>query len=417
MTARRIIRRAVVGALVVAVVFAIPATGGPATVEWRLARTARSESFNLWTWEARTLVGRLGATLISPAPSDRPQTVLHYIKISQEVNRIRAERDRLWAQRSVTGSAVNLSAIQQQLSEREAQQASLRPIAEATISREIEDELRRQGIPAGQVGWTRIGGFPFLRPSIVPGVFFQLGPLPDLLVVAPIDRIELIGSVLIRGDLGPSEIDRLEERADGLNLASVVTDIGGLAAYPSMLPDNGSAEDLLISVAHEWTHHYLTFQPLGQAYFNSYKMRELNETTADIVGQEIGRAVADSLYQQTPSSSVGASPAAPTGRPSFRARMGQIRTSVEAYLARHDVAGAQAYMAAQRQALAREGWYVRRLNTAYLSFYGSYSGSGNPVENRLQRLRAQSGTLREFLARVSSISRPEDLDRLLARPR
>jgi hypothetical protein len=64
--------------------------------------------------------------------------------------------------------------------------------------------------------------------------------------------------------------------------------------------------------------------------------------------------------------------------------------------------------------LARDGYYVPRLNTAYLAFFGSYAGTSNPYEARLRLLRQKSGSLRAFLETISTISQPSDLDRLLA---
>ncbi len=89
--------------------------------------------------------------------------------------------------------------------------------------------------------------------------------------------------------------------------------------------------------------------------------------------------------------------------------MRDIRKQVEAMLARGDVAGAEAYMAEQQKELAKKGYYVRRLNTAYLSFFGAYAGSANPYEARLRALRQSSGSLEGFLERVSTASRPSDL--------
>jgi len=57
---------------------------------------------------------------------------------------------------------------------------------------------------------------------------------------------------------------------------------------------------------------------------------------------------------------------------------------------------------------------VRRLNTAYLAFFGSYAGSANPVEPKLRRLRAKAGSLAAFLDLISQVQSPTDLDRLLA---
>ena len=64
--------------------------------------------------------------------------------------------------------------------------------------------------------------------------------------------------------------------------------IGGLATYPSMVLDDDSPEQVLAAVAHEWLHQYLIFYPLGQGYWSSQETREINETTADMVGQEVG---------------------------------------------------------------------------------------------------------------------------------
>jgi len=89
-----------------------------------------------------------------------------------------------------------------------------------------------------------------------------------------------------------------------------------------------------------------------------------------------------------------------------------IRTMTEGYFARHDVAGANAYLADQQKELLKLGYYVRRLNTAYLSFFGSYSGGANPVEPKLRQIRARSTTLATFLTTVEQIRTPGDLDRL-----
>src|SRR5262249_22053440 len=198
-------------------------------------------------------------------------------------------------------------------------------------------------------------------------------------------------------------------------LSSVVTGIGGLAAYPSMLPDTSSVQDLLITVSHEWTHHYLALRPLGTTYFDSYQMREINETVADMVGHEVGQAIYQHLYPPPPAPRPAPSQTpAPPPRPDFWTLMRQIRVAVEGYLTRHDVAGANLYMTEQRQELAKEGYYVRRLNTAYLAFFGSYAGSANPYEPKLRRLRERSGSLATFLDAVSQVRTPADLDRLAA---
>jgi hypothetical protein len=258
---------------------------------------------------------------------------------------------------------------------------------------------------------------PFVGLDVSPNVFFQLGPLPNLLVVAPRDQIRIVESILLDPSLSPGQIDRIESGADGLDLASTVTGIGGLAAYPTMLPDSASPRDLLITVSHEWTHHFLAFRPLGMRYFQSYEMTEINETVADMVGHEVGDEVYRADYPAPAPRPVAPTPApapAAPAKPDYYTLMRQIRTTVEGYLARHDVAGAEAYMAQQRQELVKQGYYVRRLNTAYLAFFGSYAGSANPYEMKLRLIRQKSGSLRAFLDAVSTIQQPADLNRLLA---
>jgi hypothetical protein len=66
-------------------------------------------------------------------------------------------------------------------------------------------------------------------------------------------------------------------------------------------------------------------------------------------------------------------------------------------------------MAEQREELARLGWQVRKLNTAYLSFFGAYSGGANRFEAPLRALRARSGSLAAFLGAVERFDRSEDV--------
>ncbi len=389
-------------------------------LEWRLGQVARGDGFNLWTWEIATLANRESQAIAAqaspnPPPTDQVDVVKQYFQLSAEADRARSERDSAWAQQAVLGTSSRLAETQGRVDDLEAQLAALRPTVEATVSSEIEAELHRQQMRDGLLTWHALPGLPFFRPIVIPGVFFQLGQLPDLLVVSPRERIALVGSVLLRPGLSPPEIDSLERGADGLDVSSVVTGIGGLAAYPSMLPDTSSPRDLLVTVAHEWTHHYLALQPLGRAYFTSYEMRSINETVADMVGHEVGGAVYETIYSPGQPAIPAPRPAAPAAAtpPALGTLMRQIRTTVEGYLAIHDVAGAETYMREQQVALGRQGYYVRRLNTAYLSFFGSYSGSANPYEARLRLLRLHTGSLAAFLSEVAQIQQPSDLNRLL----
>ena len=74
-------------------------------------------------------------------------------------------------------------------------------------------------------------------------------------------------------------------------MRSLVTPIGGLSAYPAMILEHPSLVWLTDTFAHEWTHHFLLFHPLGYNYDASGEMTSINETTCDVVGREIGRRV------------------------------------------------------------------------------------------------------------------------------
>ena len=74
-------------------------------------------------------------------------------------------------------------------------------------------------------------------------------------------------------------------------------------------------------------------------------------------------------------------------------------------------------MESKREFLAANGYYIRRLNQAYFAFHGSYAdsaGSIDPIGPKLDELRKQSGSLREFVTVARGLGSEGDLDRALA---
>jgi len=55
---------------------------------------------------------------------------------------------------------------------------------------------------------------------------------------------------------------------------------------------------LTSTIAHEWTHNWLASRPLGLNYETSPAVRTMNETTADIVGGEVGKALLARYYPE-----------------------------------------------------------------------------------------------------------------------
>jgi hypothetical protein len=204
--------------------------------------------------------------------------------------------------------------------------------------------------------------------------------------------------------------ERLEASADSTGVSSLVAPIGGLATYPSMVLDDGSAEQVLSASAHEWLHQYLIFYPLGQGYWASQETREINETAADMVGQEVGAQLAQSLGLTAPAASPAPAPRQ-RQRPAFDfvAFMRTTRGHTEELLAAGQVDAAEAYMRAQRDELQRNGYNIRKLNQAYFALYGSYgdgfaASPSNPIADLLRSLRTSSTSLSEFVMRVRGVT-------------
>lgn len=420
--ASRLASRALLALLILAApLWAGNGVPGASRIDRGVQAVTRDHAFSLVRWEIDALASS-ALRAIRPAwspgldPAADRQMVVRYAELTGQLASLGRERDRVEA----TEAEPLLSQHRDELARRAeavaAERQALAEPVEAIVAWQIEQVLAQQGIRRGLLEVATRPAFPFLSAEVTPGVAFRLGQMPDLLVVAPRDRIAVLDSVLLDPGLTYEQVDRLEASADGLGVSSLVTPIGGLATYPSMVPAIGSVRGTLRTISHEWTHHYLALRPLGRGYFASYELRSINETVADVVGDELGRLVYARYYagpgetaELTPSPSPdGGQPA----QPSFGDLMRGIRAEVEVHLARGDVAGAEAYMAEQQASLARRGYYVRRLNTAYLSFFGAYSGGANPYEPKLRALRQRSGSLSRFLEQVSGITSDADLDRL-----
>ena len=178
-----------------------------------------------------------------------------------------------------------------------------------------------------------------------------------------------------------------------------------------MVLDDASPERCQAQWRTSGSHQYLIFYPLGARYWASQEAREINETTADLVGQEVGEQLIGSLAAARPPRATATGGAA---RIDFREFMRATRGRIEELLRASDVDGAEAYMRDRRDELERAGYVVRKLNQAYFALYGSY-GEGyaaapdNPVPRLLRELRATSPTLVDFLVRVRAITTVEEL--------
>lgn len=409
-------------ALLLAARFPVTGLLGPSSVSTAIAQSSDRYSFDLVGWEfhaiAQGAARRVQAslTLASLGESDRRNLVTRYFSAVAEADRLRNELAAAYAPVPGERDEGRIADLQQHLAAVEHDQVPLSPLVTEIIAGQIGDYLFRTGISGPLIEPVWHQNLPLVR--INPPVFFRFEQLPLLLVVAPRDRIKVLQSTFLQPDLSISQVEQVEAEIDRQRVTSIVLPIGGFAAYPSMIPADLSLRRCLQVVAHEWVHQYLAMHPLGQHYFSDYALRSINETVADLAGNEIGQAVFRQYYAESARSAPGLDdetpPSRPTASPSFdfSQAMADIRLAVEGMLSRGDVAGAERYMADRKAWLAEHGYYLRKLNTAYLTFYGAYAGAGNSYEPKLRSLRARSKSLADFLHQVETIASERDLDGL-----
>jgi hypothetical protein len=181
------------------------------------------------------------------------------------------------------------------------------------------------------------------------------------------------------------------------------------------------------TIAHEWTHNYLTLRPLGLSYDASPDLRTMNETTASIVGKEIGLQMLAHYYPQfVPKPPPVQQPQNNNSQPDnsppvfdFRKEMHITRLNVDQMLAAGKIDQAERYMEARRQIFWDNGYQIRRLNQAYFAFNGAYAdepggaAGEDPVGPAVRALRQQSPSLSVFLNRISWMTSLAELQKAL----
>jgi hypothetical protein len=363
--------------------------------------------FNLLAWESTNLPAKwlrlLGRAVfqIQETSDQRLKGALEYFRLKGEEGSLQEELDRAAA---MAGS--DISDLEQLLEAMRHRINDLRPQAEETLEAAITDVLRKEGIPFGIWGLA------------LPPVDFALDKLPKLLIISPRERIERIEDVLLTPELTIQERDALEvqvARQEGLS--ALVTEIGGISTYPSII----SAGDMrgAISIAsHEWLHHYLFFHPLGQNYHRDADMSSLNETTANIFSEELMDLVFTSLTGgESPQVSIGfPTETCPDEQFCLDRELRETRLLVDELLAQGWVEEAEEYMELRRQVFVKNGYYIRKLNQAYFAFHGTYADSPSsvsPIYEQLQTVRRASQSIGEFIQVMAGISSYDEFTDLL----
>ncbi len=375
--------------------------------------------FSIPRWEAGALASELQERITTtPPPHDSPQAremVLNYLETARRIGGMEGEIERLVAERGEEAETQRrVRELQAEIERLRAEQERQRPLVERILERQITAILREE-----RLGWA---GLP------LPPVAFQFTEPPYYLILSPRDRIELRLGLHLTPQLSLSTRVAIEEQAEAQlpNTSALVEGIGGFSTWPTMLIDRADIRWVLSTIAHEWTHTYLIAYPLGRHYYDSPDVSAINETVADIVGDEVGLKALRRFYPEqappepTPTPMPSQVKPLPTPTPSptpefdFVREMRITRETVDKLLAEGKVEEAERYMEERRRLFVAHGYYIRKLNQAYFAFHGTYrTGPAAPVEDpigpRLRRLREESASLAEFLRAVRGMTSLQDL--------
>lgn len=391
---------------------------------WRsIDRISEAWDWDIIGWEFSNVRAKLAAQAVQPlaglTADEQARLVRDYLRRAQSLAVLEWQLDQLYAEAapgaaedaaSAPDSAIDAVAQRRQM---EAQIAVLRE-QQSLVRGAVEQAI--QGQVGAVLGEQQIGA---LRPAFPP-VWFTFTEPPRKLLASPRDRIETAYYAMLQPDLPADERERIEtDIQHTYNLSAYVAPIGGLGAYPAIVTDQAPLGWVLSTVAHEWVHNYLTAFPLGFSYGVGPELTILNETIADIAGDELGAAALAEFYPELVRPFPGKDEPAPSaldaGAPpfDFAVEMRQTRQVVDQFLAAGRVEDAEEYMQIRRLLFEENGYPIRKLNQAYFAFHGNYgttAAASSPIGPKLQQLRALMPDLRTFLETVRWFTSEADLD-------
>ncbi len=263
--------------------------------------------------------------------------------------------------------------------------------------------------------------------GLVPPVDVSLSTPPTLLVVSPRDEISRIHSILLKTDMAPEEMNRLESKIFlEQDLSALVTGLGGVGSFPAFVR-NSSLRSAAELAAHEWLHNYWFFRPLGWAPWAwSPELNTLNETAATVAGRELGRMLYESLTGETTPepAPVPPEPLHPPTPPDpdrfdFNREMRTTRLRVDELLENGSVEKAEDYMEERRLEFMDNGYFIRKLNQAYFAFHGTYAtgpASVSPVGDQVTALRNRTESLGDFIRTMSGFGSYQEFVEFLEQP-
>ena len=373
-----------------------------------------------WVWNAMWIKLEQGAVGF-PYLFDRgtnKQIAFEYLRTTQQLIQAEGEIEQIFADPSITDKESTSAFLRAQRDELIARQTSLAPLAEATLQSQVVEALAELGLTTG--------GQP------LPPVLYHISSTPLALIVSPREHIHQIANISVLPALTLDEQIKLEDEvAQSLDVSTLVVPIGGVGVYPTMVTETTDLRWTLSTIAHEWSHNYLNVRPLGLNYSTTPELRTMNETTANIVGDEVGQLVLQMFYPEllasAPSRNLISFPK--SFLPSnglddpppfdFRAEMHTTRVTADKLLQEGKIEEAEAYMEERRQLFWQNGYLFRKLNQAYFAFHGAYAdvpggaAGEDPVGPAVRALREQSDSLADFVNTIAQMTSFEELQQAI----
>ena len=359
-----------------------------------------------WVWDAawtKLLQGSIGAPYLFDRGTNK-HMVFEYLRVTEQLMQTEYAIEQVYANPDVTDKEATAEHLRDRRDELIERQTLIAPFAEATLQGQVVEALSDLGLTAG--GQT------------LPPLLYHTSPTPLALIVAPRDRIIQLTNISVLPTLTLDEQIQLEDKVSrSLDVSTLVVPIGGVGVYPTMVMETTDLRWILETIAHEWTHNYLTVRPLGLKYNDTPELRTMNETTASIAGTEVGMYVLEKYYPELlpPASSAPSQVAAddgfaPANEPpafDFRVEMHETRVRADELLAEGKIEEAEKYMEQRREVFWQNGYLLRKLNQAYFAFYGAYAdvpggaAGEDPVGPAVRALREQSSSLEEFIDTIA----------------
>jgi len=372
-----------------------------------------------WTWNA--FWTKISTSSLGPIRHmsylQQRRVLRDYFQTLEDTQSLEESLETLYADPLLDIKPKEETVLAAELEKKKTELQQLSMLAEAVIQDHISQAV-------DELGLTMVNQ-PF------PPVLYHVTDLPKNLVISPRDIIRQERSISLSAATELEEEIAIETAVEKYTeYAALVVPVGGVGTYPTMVIRTSHLPSLLEAVAHEWTHNYLTIRPLGVRYASTPALRTMNETTANIAGEEISNFVLRKFYwdllreeQEKPYQTFEIGfplDQAKQEEPfDYRKEMYETRLFVDELLNQGKIKEAEEFMEKRRQVFWENGYRIRKLNQAYFAFYGAYAdqpysaAGADPVGSDVRLLRSRSTSLAEFMNIMSGLRSYQDLKDLL----